>query len=132
MHNAIPEHGGCEALSRPASTTTTTAALRVYIEPLSLGHRGQYYSVSFEGQTLIAKTLRPSSDACRALVRLGCSGPLEIWDRERSYPRLVFHDLVKAAGLTISEGEHHGPRVIPYREWDGPFADDACRTKEAA
>ena len=131
MHNAIPEHGGCEALSRPASTTTTAAALRVYIEPLSLGHRGQYYSVSFEGRTLIAKTLRPSSDACRALVQLGFSGPLEIWDRERSYPRLVFRDIHKAAGLTIAEGEHHGPRVIPYREWS-PFDDDACRSKEAA
>lgn len=94
--------------------------LRVFIHPLKITSRGQGYSVSFNGETIITNTRNPAADACRHLVALGHRGRMEVWDNERPYPRLVFPDIEKAVGLAVSENEHHGPRIICYR----PVSDE--------
>lgn len=89
--------------------------LRVFIAPVKLTSRGQGYSVSFNGATIISSTRNPAADACRHLVALGYQGRMEMWDNERPYPRLVFPDIEQAARLAVSEGEHHGPRIVAFK-----------------
>lgn len=89
--------------------------LRVFIDPMKVTSRGQGYSVSFNGVTIITNTRDPGPDACRYLVALGYQGRMEMWDNERPYPRLVFHDIEKAARLTVSETERHGPRIVTFK-----------------
>lgn len=116
MHNttsAIGREDG-EALSSVSSLSNSDVA-KINIRPTSLSNRGQNYSVFHDGRLLIEKTRNPTADACRLLVSRGRTGRLEVWDDERPYPRLIIRDLVTAAGLTISESEHHGPRFRPYR-----------------
>lgn len=86
--------------------------LRVFIDPVKITSRGQGYSVSFNSETIINNTRNPAFGACRHLVALGYHGRMEIWDNECPYPRLVFHDIEKAARLTVSETELHGPRIV--------------------
>jgi len=94
--------------------------LRVFIDPVKITSRGQGYSVSFNSETIITNTRNPAADAGRHLAALGHRGRMEVWDNERPYPRLVFHDIEKAAGLTVVENEHHGPRIVRYR----PISDE--------
>lgn len=89
--------------------------LRVFIDPVKITSRGQGYSVSFNGEIIIANTRNPSCDACRHLVALGHQGRMEVWDNVRPYPRLVFHDIERAAGFTVAENEKHGPRIVRYK-----------------
>lgn len=88
--------------------------LRVFIDPVKITSRGQGYSVLFNGETIIANTRNPAFDACRHLVALGYQGRMEMWDNARPYPRMVFHDIERAARLTVSETELHGPRIIRH------------------
>lgn len=94
--------------------------LRVFIAPVKITSRGQGYSVSFNGETIITSTRNPEFDACRHLVELGYQGRMEMWDNERPYPRMVVHDIEKAARLTVSETERHGPRIVRY----DPLSDE--------
>lgn len=94
--------------------------LRIFIDPVKVTSRGQGYSVSFNGETIITKTHDPAFSACRHFVALGYRGRLEMWDNERPYPRLVVHDIEKAARLTVSETERHGPRIVRY----DPMSDE--------
>jgi hypothetical protein len=94
--------------------------LRVFIDPVKITGRGQGYSVSFNGETIITNTRNPAADACRHLVALGYRGRMEMWENERPHPRLVFHDIKKAARLTVSETERHGPRIVRY----DPMSDE--------
>ncbi|MGF6254091.1 hypothetical protein [Ensifer sp. LBL] len=89
--------------------------LRVFIEPVKITHKGQGYSVSFNGETIIARTRNPAPDACRHLVALGHRGRMEIWDNERPYPRSVFHDIERAARFTVAESNAHGPRIVRFK-----------------
>lgn len=94
--------------------------LRVFIATAKITSRGQGYSVSFNGETIVTNTRNPEFDACRHLVAQGYQGRMEMWDNERSYPRMVFHDIEKAARLTVSETERHGPRIVRY----DPMSDE--------
>lgn len=94
--------------------------LRVFIDPVKVTSRGQGYSVSFNGETIITNTRDPAFYACRHLAELGYQGRMEMWDNERPYPRLVIHDIEKAARLTVSETERHGPRIVRY----APMSDE--------
>jgi hypothetical protein len=93
--------------------------LRFKITPLQTGARGVSYRVDFNDQILIDKTLKPSFDACRALVEVGHTGPAEMWGWDQHL--MTFRDIEKAALLTVSEGEMHGPRIVKYT----PFNKDA-------
>lgn len=88
--------------------------LRVFIEPVKITQTGQGYAVSFNGETIITRTRNPAADACRHLVALGHRGRMEMWDKERSYPRAVFPDIERAARLTVAENERHGPRIVRF------------------
>lgn len=60
-------------------------SLRVFIDPVKITSRGQGYSVTFHGETIITNTRNPAADACRHLVAQGHQGRMEIWDNERPY-----------------------------------------------
>ncbi|WP_018857826.1 hypothetical protein [Rhizobium sp. 42MFCr.1] len=138
MHNETAAAGaeGGEALpsiTPAASSSDLVAPIKITIRPTKVGHRGQYYEVLHDGHLLIAKTRNPSLDACRVLVSLGHVGSLEVWDEERSYPRLRVRDIVRAAALTVAEGELHGPRIVPYRAMEDDHVQRLkLRSKEAA
>ncbi|MBB4183912.1 hypothetical protein GGE07_000525 [Sinorhizobium terangae] len=97
---------------------TDKSPLRVFIEPVKMTSKGQGYSVSFNGEIIITNTRNPAADACRHLVVLGHRGRMEMWDRERAYPRMTFPDIERAARLTVAENEHHGPRIVRFKEMD--------------
>lgn len=100
------------------TNSPASAPLRVTIVPLKPDHRGQPYSVYFEGKTIIAKSRVPSHDACRHLVSLGLSGPMEVWADGEVSPRLHIRDIERAARWTVKEGQNHGPRVTRYERFD--------------
>ncbi|MBB4576614.1 hypothetical protein [Rhizobium lentis] len=101
-----------EALSASSPRPSVT---KITIRPISLGSRGQNYSVSLDGAVIIASSRNPTGDACRHLVASGRSGQLEVWDDARPHPRFVIPDIVKAAAITVSESERHGPRFTVYK-----------------
>lgn len=104
-------------------TNRPLSFLRVFIDPVKTTSKGQSYSVTFNGETIIINTRNPAGDACRYLLSQGHQGRMEMWDKERPYPRLVFHDIAKAAWLTVSENERHGPRIVRHE----PMSDDQLR-----
>lgn len=101
-----------------ATDIPNSNALKVTIKALRPDHRGQPYSVSFNGQTIIPKSHVPSHDACRCLVGLGFSGPLDVWADQEAYPRLRVGDIKRAAKWTVKEGVNHGPRLSAYIHFD--------------
>ncbi|WP_431321642.1 hypothetical protein [Rhizobium sp. YTU87027] len=122
MHNKTSP-GWEDGEAMPSATSTT----KIVIKPVNLDKRGQNYSVSFDGKTIIAKTRNPTADACRRLVALGLLGRLEVWDDERRFPRLIIPDISKAAKLTVAESAAHGPHIVPYQ----PFPSSAFATEAA-
>lgn len=115
MHNETSGLGreDGEALSSPSCHRPPST--KITICPVSLGSRGQVYAVLLEGAVIIAKTRNPTGDACRHLVALGRTGRLEVWDEVFPYPRLIISDMAKAAALTVTENERHGPRFATYK-----------------
>jgi hypothetical protein len=113
MHNETPPVGreDGEALF-PSSQATS---IKIIIRPVSIGSRGQNYSVSLDRAAIISSSRNPTADACRYLAARGRTGRLEVWDDTRSHPRLVIPDIGKAATLTVSESDRHGPRFIAYK-----------------
>ncbi|MBD9373191.1 hypothetical protein IB238_11230 [Rhizobium sp. ARZ01] len=97
---------------------TTTSRHKITIHPLKLDRRGQPYSVSFEGDTIIPKTYNPSHDACRSLTEQGYHGALEVWSDGETHPRMIINDIERAAKFTVSETKTHGPRVVRYKPLD--------------
>jgi len=100
---------------------TKTHTYRITIAPLKADNRGQPYSVAFEGQTIITKSHAPSHDACRYLVGLGLTGPLEVWSDEGVSPRLIVKDIVEAAKWTVCEKASRSVRFSRYT----PFTESA-------
>ncbi len=91
---------------------------KITISPVKADNRGQPYAVTYEGQTIIAKSHVPSHDACRYLVARGLTGSLEVYSADAVSPRLTVKDIVKAAKWTVSEGLNHGPRFARYVPFD--------------
>ncbi|MBD9371350.1 hypothetical protein IB238_01685 [Rhizobium sp. ARZ01] len=98
------------------NTHTNTNAHRFYIVPTKRDKRHTLYSVLFNGRVVILGTHLPTAHGCRYLASMGLSGRAEMWDFSRSYARMVFPDLVKAAGMTIEDDDHGRPRVKPVRK----------------
>jgi len=115
MHNQTPTTGREDSGALSPASPPRPSTTKITIAPVSIGSRGQKYSVSLDGKTIIASTINPTGDACRHLVALGRAGRLEVWDDDRPYPRLVVTDISKAAGLTVRENERHGPRFAVYK-----------------
>ncbi|WP_018235105.1 hypothetical protein [Ensifer sp. BR816] len=96
--------------------TNTAYAHRFYIVPTKRDKRHTLYSVIFNGRVVILGTHLPSAHGCQYLASMGLSGRAEMWDFSRSYARMVFPDLVKAAGMTVEDDDHGRPRVKPLRK----------------
>ena len=94
---------------------------KIIIAALKADNRGQPYSVTFEGETIVTKSHAPSHDACRYLADLGFTGSLEVWSAEGVSPRLIVKDIVKAAKRTVSESASRSVRFSRYT----PFTESA-------
>ncbi|MDW9527390.1 hypothetical protein RWA02_07630 [Sinorhizobium meliloti] len=94
---------------------TQTCAHRFYIVPTKRNKRHTLYSVIFNGGVVVLGTHLPSAAGCRYLAPMGLTGRAEMWDFTRPYARMVFADLVEAAGMTVEE-EHGTPRVRAFRQ----------------
>jgi hypothetical protein len=86
---------------------------RIDIEPTSLGDSGQRYLVRYAGAVLVESTRNPDFDACRALLKMGAAGQLEMWHPNSRFPARI--DIVKGAGLTVEESDRVGPRFARWR-----------------
>jgi hypothetical protein len=87
---------------------------RIVTEPVSIGTRGQHYSVHHDGTLLLASTRLPEFDAARALQAKGLSGRLEVW-RKGANHLAMFLDIQKAAALSIEESDKTGPRITRWQ-----------------
>ena len=93
---------------------------RVYIDEVRQGKNNPIYDISFclHGRTY--KTMKgvrePITTAAREMAADGLTGPLELWDRERPYPRMI-GDIEKLSRLTVTEGQSSGPRFAKFVEF---------------
>ena len=75
--------------------------------------KGPFFDASYEGQIVVIGSTEPCLDAARILKARGLSGRIEIWDRVLPYCR--FHaDIVKAAGMTVREGDESA-RLVKFK-----------------
>lgn len=96
------------------NSISNVTTLKITITALKPDHRGQPYSVAFDGKTIVARSHVPSYDACRYLIGLGLTGPLEVWSGNEPSPRLRICDIIKAAKWTVSESAARSARVVRY------------------
>lgn len=122
------------------SKASTSAVIhRVYIEPSRRGRRGQLYTVRYsepDGRMIVRHALDPEHAACRALAKSGLTGRLEVWDRQRPYPRLCIRSIEAGAKVTTRDDNLRGPTRVKYRALpDGissPSNDNIEASEEAA
>jgi hypothetical protein len=91
--------------------------------------KGLRYSVRLDsphGEFLVRDSLVPFCDAARALLARGVRGEMELWDDERSFPRMR-GDIEEYARLTVREDEKTGPQFVVWR----PFPAARERPKTA-
>jgi len=74
--------------------------------------RGPLYAARFEGEEILSRSIEPFLDGCRILKARGLSGPVELWDEIRPFPRMR-STIEAAARLTVQEG-NGGPK---FRRW---------------
>jgi hypothetical protein len=94
---------------------------RIYIQPSTdsrtglakFGNSGPLYDASYCGEMIVCSSHQPFLDACRVLLADGMSGPAEMWDHIRPYPR-IRSTIEAAAKLTVSESEGR-LRFRPYK-----------------
>jgi len=82
-----------------------SAPHRILISLRGHGKRGPRYAVhlnSADGPLLLEGTSQPMLDAARCLLAQNITGPIEMWDNTRGFPRLK-GDIEKLARLTVSE-----------------------------
>jgi hypothetical protein len=77
---------------------------------------GPLFEVYYENE-LVCVSAEPLLGGARALREQGLSGPLEMWDEARPYPRMR-STVEKAASQTVEEGEGV-PRFRKHRAFAG-------------
>src|SRR5262245_1935592 len=90
---------------------------RVYIKMQCYTQRGPVYQARLEspdGPLLVNTSLEPLFAASRALIALGITGKIEMWDGERPYPRMS-GDISKLAKLTVREDGATPPTLCRWR-----------------
>jgi hypothetical protein len=97
---------------------------KIIIEATGRGSRGQRYRATYAGATLIESSLNPEFDSCRALVQNGITGKLEVWRQGGVVPAMTL-DIERAAGLTTSETDERGLRIVRWRPFSEEDAPDA-------
>jgi hypothetical protein len=100
----------------------------VVITPTSQGKRGQRYQVAYLGSLLIESALNPEFDACRALLAQGITGKLAVWRRGSEFPAMTL-DIERAAGLTVSDTDAGGLRIVSWRPFSAEDAPDAVPSR---
>jgi hypothetical protein len=100
----------------------------VVITPANQGKRGQRYQVAYLGSLLIESTINPEFDACRALFAQGITGKLAVWRRGASAPCMTL-DIEQGAGLTVSETDREGPRLVRWRPFAAVDAQNAVSSR---
>jgi hypothetical protein len=99
----------------------TNSAHRIYIRSSTdnrtglkkFGNSGPLYDAFFEGELIVWSSHQPFLDACRVLLADGMSGPAEMWDHIRPFPRMR-STIDVAAKLTVSDSEG-APRFRTYK-----------------
>lgn len=99
---------------------STNSAHHIYIQPSTdnrtglpkFGNSGPLYDASYSGKVIVRSSHQPFLDACRVLLTDGMSGPAEIWDHVRPFPRMR-STIEAAAKLRVSESGCP-PRFRPY------------------
>lgn len=66
-----------------------------------------------DGEIIVQHTPTPFFDAARVLLSKRVTGTLEMWDGERSYPRMR-GDIAKMAKLTVIETDTVGPTIARH------------------
>ncbi len=100
----------------------------VVITPTGLGERGQHYRVTHLGNLLVESTRNPEFDACRALFAQGITGKLAVWRRGAAGPCMTL-DIERGAGLTTSETDKDGLRLVPWRPFVAVDAQNAVSSR---
>jgi hypothetical protein len=75
-----------------------------------LGHK--------DGEIIVEGSSTPFLDAARILTARGETGSLEMWDSERTYPRMK-GDIAEMAKLTVVENDKGGPILGKYKPFPG-------------
>lgn len=88
-------------------------AHKIHISLVRTGKRGLLYDCEYAGEKICQSTTTPFLDACRVLKHRGMSGPVEMWDGVRPYPRMR-GSIEVAAGLSVSDGSAGGVRFRKY------------------
>lgn len=99
-----------------------TEAHKIYIYKVKTGKRGVLYDAEFDGEVICQSTMTPLLDACRVLRSRGVSGPVEMWDHERPFPRML-STVEAGAGLAVID-TGSGPRFVKWREKAAGEAQD--------
>lgn len=94
---------------------------------LAVGQRGPLYNVTCRGELIVERTTQPLLDGARALAERGMSGPLEMWDRVSSFPRMR-STIEAAARLSVEEGEG-APRLRKWKPFPGPNSNSVMGGK---
>jgi hypothetical protein len=84
---------------------------KIIIGPTKLGHKGQYYRVSYNGSVLIEECRYPEHDACRALLARAITGRL----RTHGLGREVFFVGVVPGVILSSHPELDALSPPPHR-----------------
>jgi hypothetical protein len=93
-----------------------TIATRLYVGKPRYGGPGPLYHVrvgSPSGPVIVEASTEPLLAGCRALLAMGITGPVELWDSVRSFPRLA-GDIATLAALTVNESEASFRRWKPF------------------
>lgn len=89
---------------------------KLMIFATGVGNRGFLYDVEYNGELLCSSTAIPFLDGCRELLARDLSGPVEMWDAVRPYPRMR-STVEAAAKLTVKE-TGYGPRFAKWKPYD--------------
>jgi hypothetical protein len=90
--------------------------VRILIKPTNVGHRGQLYRVTYEGEMLVEGSRNPEYDAARALLAIGVTGQAETWRHGAAVPSMRIN-IELAEQRTIEESATVG---LKLRRWTPP------------
>ena len=78
----------------------------------------QYYSATFKGKEIVARSSDPEHAACRALKARGLTGCVAFYRPEAAHPGMIVRDLNMAADLHVVEAESQLPSLRAWRSFD--------------
>ena len=115
-HNAATHcatDGSLQALVNPGPATPH----RFDVAPIGTGGRGPRYCVICSGIVVAERTTEPALDGSRGALALGITGMAELWHVGAAYASMRF-DIATAARLSVTEGQHSGPRFTRWQPFD--------------